>query len=86
MVDTTPPTVIATSPVNGATGILVNSVITATFSEAMNAGSITPSTFLVSNGSTNISGAITYSGTTATFTPSIPLAYSTTYTATITTG
>ncbi|MBE7444958.1 MAG: Ig-like domain-containing protein [Planctomycetia bacterium] len=41
MVDT-PPTVSATSPVNGATGVLVNSVITATFSEAMNAGSITP--------------------------------------------
>ncbi|MBE7444960.1 MAG: Ig-like domain-containing protein [Planctomycetia bacterium] len=86
MVDTTPPTVSATSPVNGATGILVNSVITATFSEAMNAGSITPSTFLVSNGSANIGGAVTYTGTTATFTPSVPLAYSTTYTATITTG
>ncbi|MBE7444967.1 MAG: Ig-like domain-containing protein [Planctomycetia bacterium] len=27
-------TVIATSPVNGATGVLVNSVIAATFSEA----------------------------------------------------
>ncbi|MBE7444954.1 MAG: Ig-like domain-containing protein [Planctomycetia bacterium] len=52
----------------------------------MNAGSITPATFLVSDESTNIGGAVTYSGTTATFTPSIPLAYSTTYTATITTG
>ncbi|MBE7444959.1 MAG: Ig-like domain-containing protein [Planctomycetia bacterium] len=37
-------------------------------------------------GSTNIGGAVTYSGTTATFTPSVPLAYSTTYTAKITTG
>ncbi|MBE7444955.1 MAG: Ig-like domain-containing protein [Planctomycetia bacterium] len=32
MVDTTPPTVSATSPVNGATGVSVNSVITATLS------------------------------------------------------
>ncbi|MBE7444961.1 MAG: Ig-like domain-containing protein [Planctomycetia bacterium] len=48
--DMTPPTVSATSPVNGATGISVNSVITATFSEAMNAGSINTAPFLVSDG------------------------------------
>ncbi|WP_347275227.1 Ig-like domain-containing protein [Candidatus Kuenenia sp.] len=86
--DTTPPTVSATSPVSNATEVAVNSAITCTFSEAMDASSITTTTFLVSDGSSNIGGAVSYSGTTATFTPSSPspLVYSTTYTATITTG
>ena len=34
----------------------------------------------------SVAGSVTLSGTTATFTPSAPLAYSTTYTATLTTG
>ncbi|MEK7877508.1 MAG: ice-binding family protein, partial [Pseudomonadota bacterium] len=37
-------------------------------------------------GTTPVSGTVTYAGVTATFTPSSSLAYSTTYTATITTG
>ena len=84
--DTTPPAVSATSPVSNATGVEVNSAITGTFSEAMDAGSITQSTFLVSGGSGTIGGTVSYSGTMATFTPSGTLAYSTTYTATVTTG
>src|SRR3972149_2853051 len=84
--DTTPPTVSATSPASNATEVAVNSAITATFSETMDASSITTATFLVSDGSSNIGGAVSYSGTTATFTPSGNLSYSTTYTATITTG
>ena len=84
--DTTPPTVSATSPVSDATEVAVNSAITGTFSEAMDASSITTATFLVSDGSSNIGGAVSYSGTTATFIPSGNLSSSTTYTATITTG
>ncbi|BBO17612.1 conserved hypothetical protein [Candidatus Brocadia pituitae] len=80
--DTTPPTVNATSPQNNATNVPITSAITATFSEAMNAATITNSTFTI-NG---VAGTVSYSGTTATFTPSSPLAYSTVYTATITTG
>jgi len=80
--DTTPPTVNATSPQNNATNVSIASAITATFSEAMNAATITNSTFTI-NG---VAGTVSYSGTTATFTPSSPLAYSTVYTATITTG
>src|SRR3990167_2893554 len=67
-------------------GGAVNSVMTATFNEAMDASSITTAKFLVNDGSSNIGGAVSYSGTTATFTPSVNLSYSTTYTATITTG
>ena len=83
-----PPTVSATSPVNNATGVAVNSTITATFSEAMDAATIGTSTFTVSDGGGNIGGTVSYSGTstTATFTPSGNLSYSTLYTATITTG
>ena len=84
--DTTPPTVSATSPASNATGVAGDSVITTTFSETMDASSITTATFLVSDGSGNIGGVVSYSGTTATFTPSGNLPDSTTYTATIAMG
>jgi hypothetical protein len=87
--DVTPPTVISTSPANGDTGVPINSVITATFSEEMDASTITTDTFIVSSGSSgigNISGMVSYDGTTATFTPSVNLGFNTIYTATITTG
>jgi hypothetical protein len=84
--DTTPPTVISTDPGNGATGVALNKKVAATFSEAMNPLMITTSTFTLQQGATNVSGTVTYIGTTATFSPASNLASSTTYTATITTG
>src|SRR4030067_3074226 len=84
--DITPPTVSSTNPSGGATGIAVNSVISATFSEAMNSSTINTSTFTLSGNSNPVSGTVGYSGTTATFTPSANLANNTTYTAAITTG
>lgn len=81
--DTTAPTVSSTNPADSATGFAVNSAITATFSESMDASTITTSTFTLSGG---VTGTVTYSGTTATFTPSADLTASTVYTATITTG
>lgn len=77
-----PPTVYATSPVNNATNVAVSSPITATFSEAMDATTISTGTFTIAG----VAGTVTYSGTTATFTPSAELKPLTTYTATITTG
>jgi hypothetical protein len=86
-VDTTPPTVASTTPNSGATGVSVNSFVSATFSEPVQSSTAT-SSFTVKTGSTNIHGAVSLSGDgkTATFTPSNPLAASTSYTATITTG
>ena len=81
--DTTPPALSSTTPANNATGVAVNSAVTATFSEAMTASTFTTATFNLSGGAT---GTVTYTGTTATFTPTSNLAYSTAYTATITTG
>jgi hypothetical protein len=83
--DTTPPTVSSTIPINNATDVAINTTISANFSEAMDYSTTTADTFLVS-GSGNIAGTVTYSGTTATFTPTTNLDYNKTYTATITNG
>ena len=84
--DTTTPTVSSTVPANGATGVPINTKLTATFSEAMDPANVTTTTFTVKQGTTAVSGTVTYSGVTAVFTPASTLAASTTYTATITTG
>jgi hypothetical protein len=78
--DVTPPTVLSTSPADGATGVLVTTTISATFSEPM--GPVVDG--IVTNGVDNVDGTISVVGSTATFTPSANLAYSTTYTVTIT--
>ncbi len=84
--DTTAPSVISTTPANGAHGVAINSAINATFSEAMRFSTITGDTFTLTQGVTPVSGAVTYVGGTATFTPAGNLTPSTIYTATITTG
>src|SRR5450759_2341993 len=81
-----PPTVTSTVPVNDASGIAFNSNISAIFSVAMNPATINATTFTLKQGTTPVTGVVTYSGTTATFTPAANLAANTTYTATITTG
>jgi len=88
--DTTPPTVTATSPVNGATGISATSAIAATFSEAIGAGTITASTFTLqpTGGGGAVAATLGYNAATftATLTPSGALAASTQYTATVVGG
>src|ERR1700735_1892202 len=81
------PAIVATTPANDATGVPTTQIITASFSEAMNATTINMSTFLVTGaGGAAVTGTVTYSGTTARFTPAAALAPNTLYTATITTG
>jgi hypothetical protein len=85
--DKTPPTVISTYPANNDTGVSVNTNVTVTFSETMDASTITGSTFtLKDNGNNPVSGSVSGTGNTATFIPSSSLAKSTAYTATVTTG
>jgi hypothetical protein len=84
--DVTPPTVVSTVPLNAATGVALNSKLTATFSEAMDPLTILPATFTLKQGVTSVTGAVTYLGLVATFTPAANLTASTLYTATITTG
>ena len=82
----TPPTVSSTDPLNAATGVPLNQKIAATFSKTMDATTLTAATFTLKQGSTSVSGFVSYIGTTATFAPASILASNTTYTATITTG
>ncbi|MCP4757302.1 MAG: hypothetical protein GY866_41090 [Proteobacteria bacterium] len=82
----TAPTVVSTSPADSATGVGISSSITATFSTDMSGSTITPSSFTVSDGSSDISGLVNYSDTVATFIPSTSLQYTSTYTATLTTA
>ncbi len=90
LMSTTPaPGVTATSPQSGATFVAVNGTITATFNQAMSASSLTSTTFTLSSAAGGaVTGSVTYDSTktTATFTPSANLAFSTLYTATLTTG
>jgi hypothetical protein len=81
------PTLISETPANLAANVCPSTVVTATFSEAMNPATITASTFTVTGpGTTAVAGAVTYAGSTATFTPSSALVLNTLYTGTITTG
>jgi len=83
--DTTAPTVTATSPAAGATGVAVTANVTGSFSEAMNASTVTSGTFTLTAGATPVPAAVTYNSTNnvATLNPSADLAAGTTYTATI---
>jgi len=83
-----PPTVTAVTPASAATGVAISTTVTAAFSQAMNSSTITTSTFTLAGPGGSVAGTVTYAatGSVATFTPSASLAYSTQYTATITTG
>src|ERR1700730_17813991 len=87
--DTTAPTVLSTTPAQGATGVALTSAVQASFSKAMNSATLTTATFtLTGPGATAVPGAVTYTATgfVATFTPTLALTPSTLFTATITTG
>lgn len=84
--DITPPTVVSVTPANNATSVATNSKVTASFSEAMNSGSVSSTTFTLKQGNTSVEGTVTYSGTVATFTPAAALSAGAVYTATVTTG
>ncbi len=74
--DTTPPTVLATSPASNSTSEGAVGAITATFSEALDPSTVNASTMSVKTSlGAPVSGTVTYNPTsrTATFTPSIAL-------------
>src|SRR3989454_1105161 len=79
------PTVTVQAPAPGATGVPLNTTVTASFSKAMNAATITTATFrLRAAGSTADAPAtvtVNAAGTLATLTPSSPLGAGTVYTA-----
>jgi hypothetical protein len=79
----TPPAVASTTPTAGATGVALGSTVTATFSEAVQPGTIS---FVLQDPSGNtVAASLAYNAATntVTLTPDAPLAASTTYTATV---
>jgi Ca2+-binding RTX toxin-like protein len=85
-VDTTPPMVSSTNPVNNATGIATTAVVDAFFSEQMDRSTVTTSTFTLTKqgSSTPVSARVEYlSNPKALLTPSSVLEANTTYTATV---
>ena len=84
--DETSPTISSTSPASNATGVAVDTSITATFNEVLDSSTITSDTFTISAGGSTISGTVSYSNKIATFDPSSNLSNSTTYTAKLTTS
>ncbi len=81
--DIIPPTIVATTPRNGDIGVMPNAALSVTFSEPIDQKTIS---FMLSTGSTTIPCTMSYSGTTAVFTPLNILASTTSYTATVSAG
>jgi hypothetical protein len=84
--DTTPPIVTATLNANGATNVTINTKVGVTFSEAIDPLTVSNSSIMLRQGTSQVLGTTTYSGVTGVFAPASPLAYNTTYTATVTTA
>jgi len=83
--DTTAPTVTSLIP-NDQSVASINSNVVAVFSEPMDPLTVTNTTFTLKNGSSTVTGTVTYTGKTATFNPAMDLESGVKYSATITTG
>ncbi|MFI5130011.1 MAG: DUF4082 domain-containing protein, partial [Chitinophagales bacterium] len=84
--DVNPPAVTAVTPVNGATGVAVNSSVSVQFSESLNFSTVNSSTFELRNAAgTLIPSTVTYNAPvmTASLTPSSSLTHYADYTAKI---
>ena len=84
----TVPALVSNTPLDGATGVLLTGNASATFSEAMDAATLTPGTFTLTSGpnADPVLGTVNYANLTAVFVPTVPLAGNLLYTATVTTG
>lgn len=86
--DTTPPTVLKTTPAADATNVPLDAVIAVDFSEPMAPASITAASFKVEGPSGPVSGALSYddAANRASFLAGAPLAENALHTVTLTTG
>ena len=81
------PTVLSSSPINGAVDVPLTGSVSATFSEAMDPATLTVTTFTLTKGATAIpvDGTVIYADSTVVFTPTVSLASDGVFTATLTT-
>ena len=86
--DTSPPSVTSTVPPGGASGVVTNATISATFDDQLNCATLTSTTFTVARASDGaaVPGTVTCASATATFTLSFQLPAVTTFRARLTTG
>lgn len=80
------PVVISSDPVDNATAVSLNQIISATFNMAMDGSTLNNTTFKVNQGINAVTGTISYTGSTVSFAPASPLLPNKIYTITITTG
>lgn len=80
------PSIVTTSPSAGTTDVALNNTITVRFNERMNPSTINSSSFTLLQTLSPVAGTVTYTDTTATFSPSINLLANTSYTARLTTA
>ena len=82
------PTVSSTAPLNLATDVPLASAVSATFSDAMDATTIVATNFAVTQNGITVPGAVSYNAAnkTVTFIPTVAMANSKVYIATVTTG
>jgi PKD repeat protein len=82
--DNTPPTITTVSPANAATSVAINTAITANFSEAIDASTVSGTTFQLKDAGNNvIAASLSTSSSQATLTPLASLANGATYNVTL---
>jgi uncharacterized repeat protein (TIGR02543 family) len=74
------PLVVSTIPADKAVNVPLNQIVSATFNEKMNPATITQESFTLVQGTTPVSGSVSYTGLTTSFAPASPLAPFTVYT------
>ena len=85
--DNTRPTISTVSPADGATGVSTGTMVTANFSETINAATVTNATFQLRNSlNTVIAATVNTAGSQIILTPSTSLSHSSTYTVSIAGG
>lgn len=84
--DNVKPLVTESSPVNNAVGVDVTQKVVITFSESMDASTLSALNLSLNQGVTSVAGTVTSTATSITFTPTANLEPEKVYTATLTTG
>jgi len=77
------PQVSSTLPADGGSNVALNTTVTAVFNQEVRCSTVTASSITLTDGGVPVAGAVTCTGLTAIFTPSLLLSTSTAYTATV---